>query len=240
MSYSDETLVEKLREILIRLYPTPMSTHPGYNSGFNSHKEKENILKSESENVLLSPLESDNVRKRNDTDNSALHTFPSSGSNHMNFEHPLMAGRGNSEEIGGKSMYLYNGDPLGNHSWTIKKNLQEFIHVLKMSLSSDDRVLPSESGDRNDMITGGDINARQPDFESYGHPESLFNGGMVSSTPLEYNLTMEDISSFNSLMEDSSVIQWKHVVILSLYFLIACVSILGNLIVVQVSEIHFI
>ena len=101
----------------------------------------------------------------------------------------------------------------------LRKNLHEFIKVLKNSLNSD------------------------PSSTNSGSGNSKYNPGLptvtMSDSDLHFNLSADDIADLNSLMNDDTdaSVPIKHVLIIVSYFLIACVAIIGNLLVVQVRPI---
>lgn len=111
------------------------------------------------------------------------------------------------------------------------RNLHEFIHILKMSLKSatneHDPMFPEKDG----------VHAS----ESYGNSragDSITATGIEAATHMEFNLTLDDITDLNNLLEDDDStfgVPVKHILIIVIYLLIACVSIVGNLLVVQVS-----
>ena len=113
-------------------------------------------------------------------------------------------------EVDGKE--LFGGSKNSNESEanSLLKHLQELIQVLKMSASS------SASGGASSVGSAG---------------ESRPSG----SSEMEFNLTLEDITDLNNLMGDygSHTVPLKHIFIIVLYLLIAFVSIVGNLLVVQ-------
>ncbi|ODN04953.1 putative G-protein coupled receptor 83 [Orchesella cincta] len=141
-----------------------------------------------------------------------------------------------------------DGDKISSEdeSSALTRNLHEFIHILKMSLKSG---ATSFSSHENDVFQN---RFGQPDHasETYGLNDRIggssgtitgssdpFSGiEAASTTDMEFNLTLDDILDLNNLLEgneQSSGIPLKHVVIIAIYFMIACVSIIGNLLVVQ-------
>ncbi|CAG7815254.1 unnamed protein product [Allacma fusca] len=103
--------------------------------------------------------------------------------------------------------------PVTDNSETtsLMKHLQELIHVLKMSSPSS--------------------KSNGPLLPAQGLDSTGFGGGK----DMELNLTLDDITDLNNLMSDygESSVPFKHIFIIISYLLIACISIIGNLLVVQ-------
>lgn len=157
-----------------------------------------------------------------------------------------------SEELG----KINNED----ESTALTRNLHEFIHILKMSLKSGTSTF-STGGELQgnvfnenhfgvDGAGGRDGTLRMNPSGNYGNNMAASGGGrggvdpfsgiqMGSTAGMDFNLTLDDITDLNNLLEgdDSTFgIPLKHILIIVTYMLIACVSIIGNLLVVQVSS----
>ncbi|CAL8081574.1 unnamed protein product [Orchesella dallaii] len=136
-----------------------------------------------------------------------------------------------------------------DESSALTRNLHEFIHILKMSLKSG---ATSFSNHKNDVFQNYHFGQPENPSENFGLNKDDMIGGSsgtitgstdpfsgieaASTTDMEFNLTLDDILDLNNLLEgneQSSGIPLKHVVIIAIYFMIACVSIIGNLLVVQ-------
>lgn len=255
MTYSDDFLVQKLRDILLRLYPTPQTSpfiisENGSNSKFpklyfsnpdeDRFGENENIAKTE---FAIGPqsgggerigrefetgrlgenetLFSDVVQKQDANLFAVVHNI-------SNFDH--LGVDESSIILGNVTTNPEQRDDL--YDTTLTRHLHEFIQVLKMSLSSGG-TFHSAGGEI-------DVNARVGGVDSGHHLDHIStristSGAGLSPNDLEFNLTLDDILDLNMLLDGSeSAIQFKHVLIIVLYFLIAVISIVGNLLVVQV------
>lgn len=137
-----------------------------------------------------------------------------------------------------------------DESTALTRNLHEFIHILKMSLKTGSTTFTSDANNvfrthRNQKQAGpgefvlpGDGDVSRVATSNLGSSSDPFSGiEAASTTDMEFNLTLDDILDLNNLLEgDESTfgVPLKHVVIIATYFIIFCVSIIGNLLVVQV------
>jgi hypothetical protein len=276
MTYTDAFLAEKLREILLRLYPRSFTNQvssdlaprnelklsPGESlsgpttefSGKNGGPlHGESSLESEGMNPVQLPLSNQTndigivhnfTSVEGDSDDAAyivgnfslspaetplspvlLHA-PNNESHFPQYIHPVPAEDDSSSYAQQREHHPFDTNAL-------TRNIQEFIQVLKMSLNGGGG---DEGNGVVDPLFGGDTNNNML-LVNRGETDNTLTGVSVTdSAGMEFNLTMDDINDLNNLLSDDSgsSLPFKHFIIIFSYVLIGCVSIIGNLLVVQV------
>jgi len=282
MTYTDAFLVEKLREILLRLYPTPFPNPVASVSAQRNGQElfsqetfdaasnnRAYVKREENEEDSVEEVEHGNNKSSSsnsiiramlynkssevdlftqNSDIGIVHNFTSSaettGENSSyivgNFSfQPRLDYSDHFSKVVDESLVPRNvsevygvpSSPAANEyldKTTLSRHLEELIEVLKMSLSSNSESL-------GESFPG---NVDSKNFEV--SDESVLNSVSVkNSAGMEFNLTMDDIADLNNLLSDGSgsSLQFKHFLIIFSYVLIGCVSIVGNLLVVQVIRL---
>lgn len=241
MTYSDDYLVQKLREILLKLYPTPQTSptiheNPKFPKLFltleeepelNLFQSQEHLKPGENGKIEMGQFQDETILSQNKT---LVSDWERLEENDAQFVGGVVHNVSTLDHLSDNSSLILgkvtNSSP--KRDTTLHRDLHHFIQkLLKMSLSQ------SEGGGSGVWGDGGASGVRDINQDNVPVPGTA----RVELGPrdLEFNLTLDDIMDLNMLFDGSeNVLQFKHVLIIFLYFLIAVVSIVGNLLVVQV------
>lgn len=128
-----------------------------------------------------------------------------------------------------KIFYRNNIESSQSSDIILKRNLNEFIQALKSSLITSSSSSSSTSSSSNTNLLIG-----SPD----DHNQLILPIMPDSVAEYEFNLTDDDIHSLNHLMsaEETGSLALRHIFLIGLYICIACIAIIGNLLVVEVRS----